>query len=456
MINPNIFKAYDIRGLYGQDFTFEFAYQLGLAYCQLRRDELGRNDFKIVAAHDMRLSSPELYQELIKGLVEGGAEVIDTGLLSTPSFYFAVAHYKYDGGIIVSASHNPKDYNGFKLVRQLASPMGEDSGINDLKHLILEEKLLPHHKIGKVTKPDFNIIKDQVDYDFKFIDPTLIKQQKIVIDPANTMGITYFDEWLKHLPQLVIEKMNWELNGNFPGHEVDPYKLDNIKPLCAKVVETQADLGIATDGDFDRIFLVDDKGQPVEPGIMRAILSKLFLQDQPGATIIYDIRPGKITQDIIIANGGTPLVTRVGHSFIKEVMIDSGAYFAGESSGHFCLNMGAEGCYEVPGIIILKLLTELSGSRKKLSDYIKPYQKYFHSGELNFIVTEPINKIMALKNKFIDGKINELDGLSVTYDDFWFNVRTSNTEPLLRLNLEAVNQKIMEARRDEIIKIINS
>ncbi|MCX6792422.1 MAG: phosphomannomutase/phosphoglucomutase [Candidatus Falkowbacteria bacterium] len=455
MINPSIFKAYDIRGVYDADFNDDFAYQLGLAYCQLRREELGRDNFNIVAAHDMRLSSPILYKELIRGLIDGGANVVDVGLLATPSFYFAVAHYKYDGGIIVSASHNPAAYNGFKLVRQMAAPIGESSGINDLKNLILAGGLSAHHTKGELTKKE-NILVDQVKYDLAYVNVADIKPLKIVIDTANAMGALYLDELIKHLPQLSIEKMNWNLDGTFPVHEADPYKLENVKQLGEKIVELKASLGVATDGDSDRIFFLDEMGQAIEPGITRAILCRLFLIDKPQSTIAYDIRPGRITYDTIIANGGQPLVTRVGHSLIKEAVIDNGAYFAGESSGHFMLNMMNEGCYEVPGIVLLKLLVELSRANLTFSEYVKPYQKYFHSGEINFKVNDTAEKIIELKEKYSSGKINELDGLSIEYNDYWFNVRASNTEPLLRLNLEAVSKEIMEVKRDEIIQIINS
>lgn len=461
MINPSIFKAYDIRGVYDVDFNDDFAYLLGLAYCQLRREELGRDNFTIVAAHDMRLSSPALYKELVRGLIAGGADVVDAGLISTPTFYFSVAHYKRDGGIIVSASHNPAQYNGFKLVRQLAAPIGESSGINDLKKLILsdlsvdrENKLMPHNKPGSLIKQD-KITAEHVAYDLSLVDFKKIKPFKIVMDTANAMGSLYFEELFKVLPQIKLEKMNWDLDGNFPAHEADPFKPENIEDLGKKIIELKADLGIATDGDSDRIFFLDEQGQAIEPGITRAILCKLFLADQPRATIAYDIRPGRITYDTIIANGGTPLVTRVGHSLIKEAMIDSGAYFAGESSGHFMLNMTSDGCYEVPGIVALRLLLELSEVKAKLSDYIKPYQKYVHSGEINFKVNDPAAKLLEVKDKYSEGKINELDGLSIEFADYWFNIRSSNTEPLLRLNLEAISKEIMETKRDEIIKIIN-
>lgn len=452
-INPSIFKAYDIRGVYGRDFDEAFAYDLGLAYCKLRREEGGKQELKLVVGYDMRLSSPVLKENLIKGLVDGGAEVEDIGLVGTPTFYFAVAHFKYDGGIMVSASHNPQEYNGFKLVRQLASPIGEDSGIQDLKRLIMEEALVPYHKKGLVKKRD-NIIKDHVAYDLSLTEFNNLKPMKVVIDTANSMGAPYFDELLKHLPSLQVEKMNWQLDGSFPVHEADPFKPENVKELGEKIVEFKADLGIATDGDADRIFFLDEKGVPVEPGITRAILCKLFLQEKPNSTIAYDVRPGRITPETIKKYGGQALVTRVGHSLIKQAVIDTGAYFAGESSGHFCLNTEKEGCYEIPGIVALKILKELSESGQKFSDYIKPYQKYFHSGEINMKVKDPQATIIKIKQAYQDGQQNNLDGLSVEYPDYWFNLRSSNTEPLLRLNLEAISQEVMEKHRDELLEMI--
>jgi phosphomannomutase len=451
--NPSIFKAYDIRGVYGRDFNDDFAYQLGLAYCQLRRTEMGRSNFTIVVAHDMRVSSVNLHNELIRGLRAGGATVIDVGLVPTPTFYFSVAHYKYDGGIMVSASHNPKEYNGFKLVRQMASPIGLDSGLSDIQSLLTERVVREVEQAGEVIKKD-TVISDQVQFDLQFVDKDSIQPFNIIIDTANSMGAVYFDELLKFLPQLDIKKMNWQLDGTFPAHEADPFKPENVAELCDRIKKDGADFGIATDGDSDRIFFIDDQGKQIEPGITRAILAKLFLQDKPGATIGYDIRPGKVTYDTIIENGGKPLVSRVGHTLIKEAMIDTGAYFAGESSGHFFLNMESNGCYEVPGIVALKLMVELSKTKQTLSEYSKPYYKYFHSGEINLPVNDGYKKIISLKEIYQDAEISEFDGLSIEYPDFWFNVRVSNTEPLLRLNLEARTKEIMEQKRDEVLRFL--
>lgn len=453
--SSSIFKAYDVRGVYGQEFDEEFAYQLGQAYYRLRREELGREAITVVTAHDMRLSSPVLYKKLVQGLLEAGAQVINVGLVPTPTFYFAVAHYRYDGGIMVSASHNPQEYNGFKVVRQLASPVGLDSGLTDLRNLLAENNHITNTIPGVSTDKE-DVASEQVAYDLSFVDVKEIKPYKIVIDTANAMGSVYFEKLLATLPMITVEKINWELDGTFPVHEADPFKPENIKQLCDRVRESGADLGIATDGDSDRIFFVTNTGEAVEPGITRAIMAKIFLADRPGATIGYDIRPGKITYDTIIEHGGDPLVTRVGHSLIKEAMIDTGAYFAGESSGHFFLHMGKEGCYEVPGIITLKLLVELSRSGLTLAEYIKPYQKYVHSGEINITVSNGLEKIANLKDKYHDGKINELDGLTVEYPEVWFNVRLSNTEPLLRINIEATTKEIMEAKKEEIISYLQS
>lgn len=452
LTNGSVFKAYDLRGVYGQDFDEDLAYRLGLAYVIWRKAELSTDRPVVVVGHDMRLSSPSLHQTLCQGLIDGGAEIIDIGLCSTPTFYFAVADQLADGGIMVSASHNPKDHNGFKIVRDRAKPVGENSGLAELKELVLNQSLTPADQPGSRRTID-NILDKQLAYDLTRAGSQPIKSFKVVIDPANAMGSLYFEKLLASLPQISLIRMNWPLDGSFPNHEADPFKSDNIQPLSQMVIGQQADLGIATDGDADRVFFVDNQGRPIEPGIIRAILSKIFLAEQPGSIIAYDIRPGQITADTIIANGGQPLVTRVGHSLIKAAMLESGAYFAGESSGHFFLNM-EHGCYEVPGIVALKLLQELSASGQTLAELVQPYQQYYHSGEINRRVNDTSAKIKLIAEHYADGQIDYLDGITVTYPDFWFNVRSSNTEPLLRLNLEAKTAEIMANRRDEILSLL--
>ncbi len=451
----NVFKAYDLRGVYGRDFDDELAYKLGLAYYQWRQRELQtERQLTVVIGHDMRLSSPALHEALTKGLLAAGAQVLDIGLSSTPTFYFATAKLEADGGIMVSASHNPQEYNGFKIVRDHAKPVGENSGLFELRDLVLQTELLPAVTEGSYQLVE-NIVDQQIEHDLALLGDLNLRPLKIVMDPANAMGGPYFEKLLAQFPQLSLIRMNWQLDGSFPSHEADPFKPENIQPLSQMVIGQQADLGIATDGDADRIFFVDNLGQPLEPGIVRAIMAKLFLAEKPGAKIAYDIRPGKITEDTIVANGGQPVVARVGHSLIKATMLEQDVYFAGESSGHFFLNM-ADGCYEVPGIIALQLLAALTASGQTLAEFIAPYKKYYHSGEINRRVNDPAAKIKEIAEKYADGQPNFLDGVTITYPDFWFNVRASNTEPLLRLNLEAINPEVMATKRDEILALIAS
>lgn len=453
-INPSIFKAYDIRGIYGTDFDNEMAYLLGLAFVELRKndpDHQPDKTLKIAVAYDMRLSSPALKDKLIKGLVAAGAEAIDLGLISTPTFYFAVAKYGYDGGIIVSASHNPKEWNGFKMVRAKGIPISGETGIEFIKEQIFANHFLPAKEPGQILYND-NSLKDELEYTSSLIDIKKIKNLKIVADSANGMGATYLEPILREIPGEAIP-LNFKLDGSFPAHEADPLKEENLVDLEKAVIEHKADLGISTDGDGDRIFFVDDKGEIISPAIIRGLLSQSFLADKPESKIGYDIRPGKITPDMITAAGGIPVITRVGHSLIKEQMLKEDIYFAGESSGHFFFNSPI-GCFEFPSLMILKLLILFSASEKTVSEQIDSYKKYFLSGEINRTVADKNSVFKTIKEKYADGKINELDGVTVEYSDFWFNVRGSNTEPKIRLNLEAISQEIMEKKRDEVLDLI--
>jgi len=438
----HIFKAYDVRGIYSSELDEDLAYKIGRAFVVLLgNDYKSKSRLKIVVSSDMRISSPDLKKSLIKGINDQGADVIDIGLASSPTFYFAVANYGYDGGVIVSASHNPKEYNGFKFVRRNAKAVSKETGIYTIRDLVIKNTFQDIEK-GNITLKE-NVLDDQLKHDMKYANISSIKKFKIVLDPANAMGIQYLDAVFSMIDADII-KMNFELDGAFPAHQADPLQEKNVLDLKNRVVKEKADIGITTDGDGDRIFFVDDKGEVIPPHILRALLAKIFLRDKPGSNICYDIRPGKITKDIIIENGGKPVITRVGHSLIKEKMIEVDAYFAGESSGHFFLRFD-EGYYEAPIVVILKMLEELSNIEVSLSDLIKPYKKYFHSGEINSSVKDKEGVIKKLAEKFSDAnEINYLDGLTVEYDDFWFNVRPSNTEPLLRLNLEAkTNNKMI-------------
>jgi len=451
-INPSIFKAYDIRGIYPSELNEEVIYKIGRAYAVLIQKE---NEGKITIAvgKDMRLSSPKLKEALIKGLVTQGVNVVEIGLVSTPTFYFAVANYGYDGGMQVSASHNPREWNGLKLVRKKAIPVSEDTGMKKIKAMVEKGEFMEVEEKGEVSKKE-GVLQDQIKHDFKYADISKIKLFKVVVDPANAMGALYSEAMFDRLPCELI-KMNFELDGTFPNHEADPMKEENTKDLRKRVVKERADIGIAIDGDGDRIFFVDNKGELVPQQIIRGLLAKIFLREYPGATICYDIRPGKITVDMIKEAGGKPVVTRVGHSLIKEKMREVDALFGGESSGHFFLKL-EKGVYEVPVIVILKLLQELSESGKSFSELIKPYKKYFHSGEINLVVEDKLGKIKEIEELYKGEakEVNNLDGIMVDMGDFWFNLRPSNTEAKLRLNLEATSNKLMEEKRDEVLKII--
>lgn len=456
-INPKIFKAYDIRGIYRQDFTEHLAYLLGLAFVRLRQEDgdiKAEEKITIAVGCDMRLSSPDLKQELIRGLLAGGVNVVDLGTVPTPTFYFAVGKYNYQGGIIVSASHNPKEWNGFKLVRKKGAPISGETGIERLKQLILTEDLKEAEVPGELSLlPE--VLAEEIDFALNRIDIKKIKQLKVVADAANSMGALYLKKLFSHLPSCTLAPLNFDLDGSFPAHEADPLKEENLEQLKGVVLAQGADLGIATDGDGDRIFFVDNQGQTMNPAIIRGLLAKLFLQEKPGAKIGYDVRPGKITTDLIKDNGGQAILTRVGHSLIKEQMIAENIYFAGESSGHFYLN-GEMGCFEYPSIMILKLLTEFSQANIPTAEYLKQYNKYFLSGEINREVADKEVVFKKIATNYADAEINWLDGVSITYPNYWFNVRGSNTEEKVRLNLEATTEELMKEKTEEVLKIINS
>lgn len=450
-INPEIFKAYDIRGVYKKGVDEEVAYRLGAAFAEMRKEESGQQKINIVVGGDMRMSTPSLKRSLIKGITSRGVNVVDVGMVSTPTFYFAVAYFNYDGGIMVSASHNPAEWNGFKLTREKAGPVSYDTGLKRLQDNMEKNDLPPVQSPGKIIKKE-NILEKQMAHDLQYFDRSKIAPLKVAADTANGMGAQFLESLFKHIDARLLP-LNFEFDGNFPAHEADPLKEENLAELKKKVVKEKCDLGIATDGDGDRVFFVDNKGKTIEQAIIRGILAKIFLKERPGSKICYDIRPGRITREMIEENGGVPVVTRVGHSLIKQKAVEEGAYFAGESSGHFFLNMDI-GCFEAPVIIIGKLLREFSEAEEKISAHISPYQKYHHSGEINAEVEDKQKVFERLEQRYRDGKISKLDGITVEYPDFWFNVRGSNTEEKVRLNLEAVSNKIMKEKTEEVMKVI--
>jgi phosphomannomutase len=448
----HIFKQYDIRGLVDSEITPALAKNIGKAYATFMHKEKGSDaPLLIVVGRDMRETSVPYQDALMEGLVEHGVRVLDIGLVSTPTFYYGVGHLKADGGIMVSASHNPAAYNGFKMTRALAVPISGDTGIMEIRDMVESDEYEDVRDGGDLREVvGTPILSSKAE--FEFASEGEIKKFKIVADSANGMGAQFLDELFKKI-DADVTRMYWDFDGSFPNHEADPFKLENIKDLQEKVLELGADLGITTDGDGDRIFFIDDKGRLVTPAVLRGMLSQIALREHPGATICYDIRPGKITEDMILEAGGTPSVTRVGHSLIKEQMRDVGAVFGGESSGHFFYAFPT-GTYEGPVTVAANILKEMTRIGKPLSEIVEPLERYVHSGEINFVVEDKVGMMDALTKKYSEGELNKLDGISISFEDFWFNVRASNTEPKLRLNLEAVDTETMEAKRDEIIAFI--
>lgn len=455
-IHQSIYKAYDIRGIYGTELTDEVAYLTARALGELFQQEQPGKMLTLVVGEDMRLSSPALKQQVIAGLQDQGVHVIDIGLVSTPAFYFAVAKYKYDGGMMVSASHNPAAYNGLKMVRAGGVPVSEDTGIMTIRDRVVSGQPFAQPNERGTMEQRTDIVQAHVDLGVSLASDAPIKPFTIVADAANAMGSTYLQELFNHLPGKQI-LMNFNLDGTFPAHEADPFKEENNLALMERVVTEKADLGIATDGDGDRIFFVDNEGKLIDPAIVRGLLSKVFLEEYPGATICYDIRPGRITRDMIVESGGKPCVTKVGHSLIKEQAIKEGAVFAGESSGHFFVKMD-HGMFEEPCIVTLKLLQYFSRSDQSIADQIRPYRKYYHSGEINSVVEDKVGMIQKLRDMYGPAavSVSDLDGVTIEYPDYWFNVRPSNTESVLRLNLEAVTKEICDSKTKEILDIIQS
>jgi phosphomannomutase len=452
-IDQTIFKAYDIRGVYPDQVNEDLAYRLGQAFAEMIKSEVDKEELNLVVSQDMRLSSPALAEKLKEGINAQGVNVIDIGLASTPTFYFAVAKNHYDGGIQISASHNPARDNGFKIVRKEAIPVSGETGIMDLRDAVVANDFPVVEVKGTITEKE-GVIDEHVEYAMHHLYLEKLKPFKVVVDSANSMGGPMFEKLFAKLPCELIH-INANLDGSFPAHEADPFKEENNKQLQDRVIKEKADLGIALDGDGDRLFLIDNEGKIVDPAIVRGILAKVFLAKNPGAKVCYDIRPGKITEDMIRQYGGEPIVTRVGHSLIKEKAREVEAVFAGESSGHFFLQLPF-GFFEVPMICVLKILEELTVSGKTFTEYIKPLQKYFHSGELNFEVEDKQAVFDRLKEKYSKNLKYDFDGLSFEFDDFWFNVRPSNTENKVRLNLEAKTEEVMTEKRDEVIDLITN
>ena len=446
MLDPKAFKAYDVRGLYPDELDEAGAYAIGRAYVAHFEPT------RIAVGRDMRLSSPSMASALIDGALDGGSEVLDLGLVGTEMVYFAVGDLGLDGGVCVTASHNPKQYTGMKIVREGALPVGGESGLLDVRDRAL---VLQEHKPSSGRKAQSYDIWDAfVAKVLSFVDVPAIAPLRVVIDAANGMAGAMLPPVLEQLPIDAVT-CYFEPDGSFPNHEPNPLLPENREFIVAKTLEEGADLGVAYDGDADRCFFVDDTGEFVPGDFVTALLAESILEKEHGGKVIYDVRASRGVPETIERAGGTALVNRVGHAYIKHRMRKEGAVFGGEVSAHYYFRDFSQAD---SGVVPFLLLLELISKRgRKLSELLAPYrQRFFLTGEINTPVADVEQKLRELKERYADGTVTELDGVSVDYDDWHFNVRPSNTEPLLRLNLEAFSQEQMEQKRDEVLELIRS
>ena len=448
MLDPAVFKAYDVRGLFPSQLDEEGAYRVGRAYVEHFEPRT------IAVGRDMRLSSPTMARAVIEGAADGGADVIDIGLVGTEMLYHAVSDLSLEGGICVTASHNPKEYTGMKIVRRGALPVGGDSGLLEIRALA-EAGFGPVGRRGEVREED--VWDGFVDKVLSFIDPDAISPLRVVVDAANGMAGSMLPPVLDRLPQLDVVRCYFEPDGSFPNHEPNPLLPENREFIVAKVHEESADLGVAYDGDGDRCFFVDDAGEFVPGDFVTALLAETVLERQQGEKVIYDVRASWAVPETIERANGIALVNRVGHAFIKQRMRKEDAAFAGEVSAHYYFREFSQAdSGVVPFLLMLELLSRRT---EKLSEILAPYRaRFFLTGEINTPVADVPLKLQELKERYTaaGGRISHLDGISIEFDDWHFNVRPSNTEPLLRLNLEALSKELMEEKRDEVLGLIRA
>jgi phosphomannomutase len=451
---PGIFKAYDIRGLYGEEMDETTAYAIGRAFARVLGKLRGKptGELRVGLGRDMRLTAPAMAAELRDGLIFEGATVIDAGMVATEMLYHLVGSRELDGGAMVTASHNPKAYTGVKLVREGALPLSGDAGIGDVKAEI-EAGL--GHAPGGGSLEEADIWDEFRAHALSFIDLDKVKPMKVVVDGGNGMGGPMVGPILEKLP-LELEEMYFEPNGEFPDHEPNPLLEENRLMIIDRVRASGADLGIAWDGDADRCFFIDGSGEFCDGDFICALLARAALAKNPGATILYDPRSSRAVPDLVAAEGGRSDLSRVGHAFFKARMREEKAVFGGEVSGHYYFrDFWNADSGTIPALLVLELL---SVDGRSLGELMAEFRsRYFISGEINSEVADPAAKITEITERYGDGEQTTLDGISVDYPEWHFNVRPSNTEPLLRLNLESlVSREDMEAKRDEVLGLIRA
>jgi len=441
----DIFKAYDIRGKFGTELTEDIAYRVGRAIVTL----LGVDE--VVIGRDMRISSPQMLQALAKGVTEQGANVIDIGLVGTDVLYFAVHQLERGAGVMITASHNPPEDNGMKIVREKAIPIGIETGLRDIKALAEKNDFPEPAQKGTIIERD--VLDDFVTWVHSFVDVKAIRPMKIVMDASNGMAGKIAPLVFKGLP-LEIIPLNFKLDGSFPVHDANPMVEENRRQIMDEVMIQGADLGIAWDGDTDRCFFIDNTGKFVPGDFITGLLAQRVLQDNPGDVVYYDLRASWYVRDSIRKARGVPKMSRVGHAFIKASMREDNAVFAGEISGHYYFR--GDDVYVdngwIPALMMVELVSRRGG---RLSQVLADAHSYHISGEINSTVEDKdavLKKLESVYGK--EGNVSHLDGLKIEFDDWWFNVRPSNTEPLLRLNLEAKDTHTMAAKRDEVLRHI--
>jgi phosphomannomutase len=448
VLDPKVFKAYDVRGLYPSELDEDGAYRIGRAYVEHFEPRT------IAVGRDMRLSSPSMAAATTDGAADGGADVLELGLVGTEMLYYAVGELGLEGGICVTASHNPKDYTGMKIVRRGALPVGGDSGLGEVRQRAFGD-FGPVRRRGDVREED--VWPGFVDKVLSFVDPEAIAALRVVVDAANGMAGVMLPPVLERLPQLDVVRCFFEPDGRFPNHEPNPLLPENREFVVEKVRAEHADLGVAYDGDADRCFFVDDTGEFVPGDFVTALLAQAVLAKSPGATVLYDVRASRAVPETIERAGGIPLVNRVGHAFIKHRMRKENAVFAGEVSAHYYFRDFSQAD---SGVVPFLLMLELVSTRgETLSSILGPFrERFFLTGEINTEVADAPLKLQELKERYAaqGGRISHLDGISIDFDDWHFNVRPSNTEPLLRLNLEALSEELMAEKRDEVLALIRA
>jgi phosphomannomutase len=446
-MDSTIFKAYDIRGIYPEEINEAAAYNIGRAFVQYIKKYAKKDDVKIVLGRDNRLSSLPLFSELERGVVEQGGEVIDIGLSTTPIMYFSVVNYGADGGINVTASHNPKQYNGLKLVKEMAIPVSEENGIKEIRDTALAGNFDKPERPGTIANKD-----PKNDYILSF-GSAKVFDTKVIVDTANSVSGTIVPDMFKNVKLTHIFS---DFDGSFPNHEPDPLKEENTAALRERVKQDKAGMGIAFDGDGDRVFFIDENGDTVSSDLVLALVASLILRRDPVSKILYDVRCSNIVRETVEKLGGEAVMSRVGHSFIKAMMREQDISFGGEYSGHYYARYDGKYYFENPYFVAFSILQEMEDTGKPFSQLIAPFRVYYHSGEINFRVENKEKIIEEVKERYSDGRMTLLDGLRIDFDDWWLSLRASNTEPLLRLIVEGKTKEKMEEKLEEIRRIILS